>query len=111
MRIPVKVRLAVDVIRYLKSVEDDRARRVEDMAVMFGTSKNFLHQVVSMLSRYQLISVIKGPRGGCRSGIKDTNLRELHEIFGYIDERPIDEKLPSASIEKSILEFFSEIVI
>jgi DNA-binding IscR family transcriptional regulator len=110
MRMPEKVRLSVDVIRHLRAIPDGSPRRVEDLAIIFGTSKNFLHQVVSHLSRAGMVSVIKGPRGGVASNITEHNLLEIYQLFGYMSE-PVVEGLPSADIEKDIRVYLAGLTI
>lgn len=107
---PEKVRLSVDVIRHLRTVPDGSPRRVEDMAAMFGTSKNFLHQVVAKLRQGGMVVVIKGPKGGIGQTIKEHNLLEVYQLFGYMTE-PVEGTLPSADIEKRLRLVLAEIVL
>jgi len=110
MKMPEKVRLSVDVIRYLKSVTDGNPRRVKDLAVILNTSQNFLHQVVSLLSRNGMVSVIKGPKGGISSNLSEVTLLQVYQLFGYMDE-PIEGSLPHCEIEKEMRKFLDSVVI
>lgn len=77
---------------------------------MFGTSKNFLHQVVSLLSRAGVVSVIKGPKGGIASNLSENSLLQIYQIFGYMTE-PVEGKLPHAEIEVVMRQFLSETIV
>lgn len=109
---PVKVRLSVDVIRYLRSVgAGGTPKRVEDLAIIFGASKNYLHQVVSMLSRSGMISVIMGPKGGIVANLSEHNLLEIYQLFGYMTEPEQREELPSDELQNEIRKMIANIVI
>lgn len=110
MKMPEKVRLAVDVIRHVRDQTDGQPRRVEDLAVLFGTTKNFLHQIVAALRKAGMINVIKGPKGGVGAAIKDHTLLEIYQLFGYMNE-PVTSTLPSADIEKRLRLALAEIVV
>ncbi len=110
MKMPEKVRLAVDVIRYIRDQTDGQPKRVEDLAIVFGTSKNFLHQVVATLRRAGMINVIKGPKGGVGASIKDHSLLDIYRLFGYMNEE-VEGNLPSADIERRLRLVLAEIVV
>lgn len=111
MKMPEKVRLAVNVIRYLKLISDGKPRRVEDLAIIFGTSKNFLHQVVAKLRRAGMVVVIKGPKGGVGQSINDHTLLDVYQLFGYMTEPEQREELPSDVIQNEIRKFVANIVL
>lgn len=108
---PEKVRLSVDVIRYLKLISDGQPRRVEDLATIFGTSKNFLHQVVAKLRQAGMVVVIKGPKGGVGQSIKDHNLFEVYQLFGYMTEPEQREELPSDVVQNEMRRYLASIIL
>ena len=110
MKMPEKVRLSVDVMRHLRTVSDGQPRRVEDLANLLGTSKNFLHQVVAKLRQGGFIVVIKGPKGGVGVSIKDHNLLEVYQLFGYMTEE-VEGSLPSSEIERHLRKVLAEITL
>jgi DNA-binding IscR family transcriptional regulator len=112
MKMPERVRLSVDLIKFLRAVADDKPRRVEDLAVVLGTTKNFLHQIVSQLKKSGVLTVTKGPYGGVRipEGKLPFTLSEIYHIFGYMNE-PITGTLYSAQVENEIRAFMERIVI
>lgn len=107
---PVKVRLAVDVVRRLRAVTDGKTMRVEDIATELGCSKNYLHQVVSVLNKWNIVKSNHGPNGGLVMGMRDTNLLELYEILGYL-EPAATARVPSTQIEKQVRDFMAAIAI
>jgi DNA-binding IscR family transcriptional regulator len=108
MFMPEKVRLSIDLICYLKKLPDGKPQRVEDLAVLMGTTKNFLHQVVSQLNKAGMLSVIKGPKGGVLSNLKEVTLLDVYNLFGYLKE-PVDTKFAdSSSVEVLIRKFFKD---
>lgn len=112
MKMPEKVRLAVDLIRYLRRLPDGNPRRVEDLAVVLGTTKNFLHQVVCHLSKAGMISVVKGPKGGVAIGFNQCSLFDVYQLFGYMTEEiKADSQSDAEKIEQTIRNFLADISI
>lgn len=107
---PEKVRLSVDVMHHLRTISDGQPRRVEDLAVLLGTSKNFLHQVVAKLRQGGMLVVIKGPRGGVATSINDHNLLKVYQLFGYMTEE-VEGSLPSSEIERHLRKVLADIVL
>jgi DNA-binding IscR family transcriptional regulator len=112
MKMPERVRLSVDLIKFLRTIADENPRRVEDLAVVLGTTKNFLHQIVSQLKKSGVLTVTKGPYGGVRipEGKLPFTLAEIYHIFGYMNE-PIEGTSHSALLENEMREFMSRLII
>ena len=104
MKIPEKVRLSIDLVHHLRHLPDANPRRVEDLAVVLGTTKNFLHQVVCHLSKAGMVSVVKGPRGGILANLKQTSVLEVYNLFGYMTE-PVTGTGHSATVEREARDF------
>jgi DNA-binding IscR family transcriptional regulator len=112
MKMPEKVRLAVDLIRFMKELPDGSPRRVEDLAQSIGTTKNFLHQVVCHLSKAGLVNVVKGPKGGVTVGFTEGSLFDIYQLFGYMSDE-INKKTasPAQLIEQEMREFLQNYII
>lgn len=111
MIMPEKVRLAIDLIKLLKSLPHDKPQRVQDLAPQLETtSKNYLHQVVAVLSKVGLVSVIRGPAGGITASLSEASVLDLYQAFGYMTEDS-GGTLPSSQVERDLKAFLSEIVV
>lgn len=110
MKMPEKVCLAVDLIKYLKGEESTSPRKVEDLAKVLGTTKNFLHQVVCHLSKVNILRVVKGPRGGAFLNRKDASVLDVYQAFHYMTDL-VDESRESSLVEMKVRSFLKTIVI
>jgi DNA-binding IscR family transcriptional regulator len=110
MKLPEKVRLAVDLICFLKKNADSNPRRVKDLAVHLDTSEGFLHQIVAALGKAGMIQVLKGPKGGVLAGFNDYSMLEIFNLFGYMKD-PLPGEPDSARIEGEIRKLLTTIVV
>jgi DNA-binding IscR family transcriptional regulator len=110
MKLPERVRIAVDVLHHLKTATGGQPQKVRDLAVIVDTSENFLHQVVAKLGAAKKISVIKGPKGGVAPALSDVNLLQVYQVFGYMNEE-IAGSMPSSDIERKLRSVLENIVL
>jgi DNA-binding IscR family transcriptional regulator len=110
MKMPERVRLAVDLISFLKEAEGVAPRRVEDMAAKLGNSANFLHQIVSALNKAGIVKVIRGPNGGVLPVTGDHSILEVYRAFGYMTE-PVIGTTTSSTFEKELRDFLGASMI
>lgn len=110
MKIPEKVRLSIDVIRHLRRVTDGKPRRVEDLAQILGTTKNFLHQIICHLVKSGVLTVIKGPGGGISVTLREHSLLEIYNLFGYMKEDLSDGR-DSSQVEQQVRDFLAGLSI
>ncbi len=109
MKMPEKIRISVDLIKELKSVNDGKPRRVSDLAIKVNTTEAFLLQVVRLLGKEGLINVIRGPGGGVTAGIGNTNLLKVYQTLGYFQKTSAASSPLKASeeIENKLKDFLS----
>jgi len=107
MKMPERVRLAVDLISLLKEADGAAPRRVEDMAPLLGNSPNFLHQIVSTLNKAGIVKVIRGPKGGVLPNMASYSVLDVYQAFGYMKE-PVVGKTASSDIEKELRELLRD---
>jgi hypothetical protein len=109
MKLPEKVRISIDVIAQLRA-SDGKPMRVEDLAQAVGTTKNYLHQIVSQLNKDKYLIVTRGPSGGVTYSGKQATLLILLRTFGHMKER-INDKYPSSRVELEFRDRLNGILI
>jgi DNA-binding IscR family transcriptional regulator len=105
---PEKVRLAVDLIRFLRDTPNNSPQKVETIALKLGTTKNYLHQVVGPVGQAGMISVIKGPGGGVLANLSEVSLLDIYNLFGYLNSLTGE---PVHPIEVAIKQAFKNIKV
>lgn len=116
MKLPETVRVAIDLINELHSLQKSgnaTPQKIVDLAERIETTPMFLHKIAYQLGQDGLIIVARGRGGGIKSaedGITDiTALKILHSM-GYKDIKMIKGSM-SAEVYRRVLELFSKIVI
>lgn len=116
MKLPETVRVAIDLINELHSLQKSgnaTPQKIVDLAERIETTPMFLHKIAYQLGQDGLIIVARGRGGGIKSaedGITDiTALKILHSM-GYKDLKMIKGSA-SEMVYKKLLETLGKVIL
>lgn len=107
MRLPEKVRIAIDLLSLLRSNGDEKPKTVSDLASQVDTTELFLQQIVRKLGQAGLVIVSRGPGGGLQKSGSETavpNVLTVCQALGYFNE-PVDAATASGRLTQKLKEF------